>query len=129
MDFIRPRRYGRGGCIGVHSRRLLNGSLTWTHAQAAHAIIHVVVTSNSGQAVLTMPIMAPTADLLGISRDAAVMAYQAGAPPMDVIIPTNGALFAMLYKAGVPYGRWLRFAIPGVLLLMLVGVVGVIVLR
>jgi uncharacterized ion transporter superfamily protein YfcC len=95
----------------------------------AHALIHVVVTSNSGQAVLTMPIMAPTADLLGISRDAAVMAYQAGAPPMDVVIPTNGALLAMLYKAGVPYGRWLRFAVPGVLLMMAVGAVGVILLR
>jgi uncharacterized ion transporter superfamily protein YfcC len=95
----------------------------------AHALIHVVVTSNSGQAVLTMPIMAPTADLLGISRDAAVMAFQAGAPPMDVVIPTNGALLAMLYKAGVPYGRWLRFAVPGVLLMMAVGAVGVILLR
>jgi uncharacterized ion transporter superfamily protein YfcC len=95
----------------------------------AHAIIHLVVTSNSGQAVLTMPIMAPTADLLGISRDAAVMAYQAGAPPMDVLIPTNGALLAMLYKSGVPYGRWLRFAVPGVALVMAVGVVGVILLR
>lgn len=94
----------------------------------AHAIIHVVVTSNSGQAVLTMPIMAPTSDLLGFTRDAAVMAYQAGAPPMDVLIPTNGALLAMLYKAGVPYGRWLRFAVPGVLMLMAVGAVGVILL-
>jgi len=95
----------------------------------AHSIIHVVVTSNSGQAVLTMPIMAPTADLLGFSRDAAVMAYQAGAPPLDVLIPTNGALLAMLYKAGLPYGRWLRFAVPGVLMVMAVGVVGVILLR
>jgi uncharacterized ion transporter superfamily protein YfcC len=95
----------------------------------AHTIIHIVVTSNSGQAVLTMPIMAPTADLLGISRDAAVMAYQAGAPTTDVLIPTNGALLAMLYKAGVPYARWLRFAVPGVLMMMAVGVVGVILLR
>jgi uncharacterized ion transporter superfamily protein YfcC len=94
----------------------------------AHAAIHVVVTSNSGQAVLTMPIMAPTADLLGFSRDAAVMAYQAGAPTLDVLVPTNGALLAMLYKAGVPFGRWLRFAIPGVLLMMAVGALGVILL-
>jgi uncharacterized ion transporter superfamily protein YfcC len=94
-----------------------------------HAAIHVVVTSNSGQAVLTMPIMGPTADLLGFTRDAAVMAYQAGAPSMDIVIPTNGALLAMLLKAGVPYGRWIRFAIPGVLLMMLVGVVGIVVLK
>jgi uncharacterized ion transporter superfamily protein YfcC len=95
----------------------------------AHALIHFVVTSNSGQAVLTMPIMGPTADLLSISRDAAVMAFQAGGPPMDIVIPTNGALLAMLYKANVSYGRWLRFAIPAVVLMMLVGVVGVILLR
>jgi uncharacterized ion transporter superfamily protein YfcC len=94
-----------------------------------HAALHVVVTSNSGQAVLTMPILGPTADLLGLSRDAAVMAYQAGAPTMDVVIPTNGALLAMLLKAGVSYGRWIRFAVPGVLLMMLVGVVGIVLLK
>jgi uncharacterized ion transporter superfamily protein YfcC len=90
-----------------------------------HAVLHLVVPSNSGQAVLTMPIMAPTADLLGFSRDAAVMAYQVGAPTMDVLSPTNGALLAMLLKAGVPYGRWMRFAVPGVLLAAVVGVVGI----
>jgi uncharacterized ion transporter superfamily protein YfcC len=94
-----------------------------------HAALHLVVTSNSGQAVLTMPIMGPTADLLGFTRDAVVMAYQAGAPPMDIVIPTNGALLAMLLKAGVPYGRWIRFAIPGVLLMMLVGVAGIVMLK
>jgi uncharacterized ion transporter superfamily protein YfcC len=92
------------------------------------SLLHVVVPSNSGQAVLTMPIMAPTADLLGFARDAAVMAYQTGAPTMDVLSPTNGALLAMLLKAGVPYGRWMRFAVPGVLLVMLVGVVGIFLL-
>ena len=93
-----------------------------------HALLHIVVPSNSGQAVLTMPIMAPTADLLGFARDAAVMAYQTGAPTMDVLSPTNGALLAMLLKAGVPYGRWMRFALPGMLLVMLVGVVGIFLL-
>ncbi|MDP6052578.1 MAG: YfcC family protein, partial [Candidatus Latescibacteria bacterium] len=49
--------------------------------------------------------------------------YQSGGPIMDMIIPTNGALLAMLLAAGVPYGRWLRFAIPGALCLSLLGVV------
>lgn len=93
------------------------------------ALLHLPVASNSGQAVLTMPIMAPTADLLGFSRDAAVVAYQAGAAMMDVVSPTNGALLAMLLKAGVPYGRWARFAIPGMLALWGVGIAGLIVLR
>lgn len=90
----------------------------------AHALVHVAVPSVSGQAALTMPIMAPLADLLGISRDAAVIAYQTGAGLMDLITPTNGALLAVLLGARMDYGRWLRFVIPGVLLITLVGAVG-----
>ena len=64
-----------------------------------HALLHVPVPSVSGQAVLTMPIMAPLSDLLGFSRDAAVIAYQTGAGLMDMITPSNGALLAMLLSA------------------------------
>ena len=92
----------------------------------AHALLHVPLPSVSGQAVLTMPIMAPLADLLGVSRDSAVIAYQTGAGLMDMITPTDGALLAILLGAGVPYGRWLRFAVPGALLVGVVGVVGVV---
>ncbi len=90
-----------------------------------HAILHVPVPSVSGQAVLTMPIMAPLSDLLGLSRDAAVIAYQTGAGLMDMITPTDGALLAMLLSAGVTYGRWLRFAIPGAILVSIVGFIGI----
>ena len=90
-----------------------------------HALLHIPVPSNSGQAVLTMPIMAPMADLLGLSRQVAVLAYQSGGAVMDMLTPTNGALLAMLLAAGVPYGRWLRFAIPGDLLVAAVGLVGI----
>jgi uncharacterized ion transporter superfamily protein YfcC len=92
-----------------------------------HAVLHVVVPSNSGQAALTMPIMAPLSDLLGVSRDAAVFAYQTGAGLADTIIPTNGAVLAMLATAGVSIGRWVRFAAPGLLLVALVGVAAVLV--
>jgi uncharacterized ion transporter superfamily protein YfcC len=91
-----------------------------------HALLHIPVPSVSGQAVLTMPIMAPLSDLLGLSRDAAVIAYQTGAGLMDMITPSNGALLAMLLAAGVSYGRWLRFAIPGALLVSLVGLAGIL---
>jgi uncharacterized ion transporter superfamily protein YfcC len=94
-----------------------------------HALLHVPVPSVSGQAVLTMPIMAPLSDLLGIGRDAAVIAYQTGAGLMDMITPTNGALLAMLLGAKVSYGRWLRFALPGALLVAAVGVVGIALAR
>lgn len=91
-----------------------------------HAVLHLPVPSVSGQAVLTMPIMAPLADLLGVSRDATVIAYQTGAGLADLVVPTNGALLAMLLSAGVPYGRWLRFAVPGALLVGVIGAIGVV---
>lgn len=92
-----------------------------------HALLHVPVPSNSGQAVLTMPIFAPTADILGIPRNVAVLAYQAGAVTMDLLTPTNGALLAMLLTAGVRFGRWVKFAVPGALLMVAIGLVGMYV--
>jgi uncharacterized ion transporter superfamily protein YfcC len=104
----------------------LPGSLSAVLMIPVQAVLHVAVPSVSGQAVLTMPIMAPLSDLLAISRDAAVIAFQTGAGLMDMITPTNGALLAMLLAANVQYGRWLRFAIPGALLIAAVGAVGVV---
>jgi uncharacterized ion transporter superfamily protein YfcC len=91
-----------------------------------HAIVHVVVPSVSGQAVLTMPILVPLSDLLGLSRQAVVLAYQTGAGLTELLTPTNGALMAVLLAAGVPFGRWVRFAGVGVLLALLVGIAGII---
>lgn len=91
-----------------------------------HTILHVPVSSVSGQAALTMPIMAPLADLIGLSRQVAVLAYQTGAGLCEMITPTNGALLAVLLAAGVPLQRWLRFAIGGWLLMTLVGIAGIL---
>jgi uncharacterized ion transporter superfamily protein YfcC len=91
------------------------------------ALIHVAVPSVSGQAVLTMPLFVPLADVLGLSRQVPVLAYQTGAGLMELATPTNGALMAILLAAGVPYQRWLRFALGGLILLTLVGIVGVMV--
>lgn len=92
-----------------------------------HAIIHIPINSDSGHAVLAMPIMAPLADLLSISRDAAVIAYQTGCALTDGLTPTAGALLAMLLAARVDYGRWFRFAAPGTLLVAVVGAIGVLI--
>jgi uncharacterized ion transporter superfamily protein YfcC len=90
------------------------------------ALIHVAVPSVSGQAVLTMPLMVPLADALSLSRQAAVLAYQTGAGLMEMATPTNGALMAVLVAAGVPFGRWIRFAFGGLVLLTLIGVVAIL---
>jgi uncharacterized ion transporter superfamily protein YfcC len=91
-----------------------------------HAIIHVIVPSVSGQAVLTMPVLVPLSDLLGISRQVTVLAYQTGAGLCELLTPTNGALMAILLAAGVPFSRWLRFAAVGVALALAVGIAGII---
>jgi uncharacterized ion transporter superfamily protein YfcC len=77
-----------------------------------HAVLHIPVPSVSGQAVLTMPILVPLADLLQISRQVVVLAYQYAAGLGDMVIPTSGALMAVLAAAGVRYDRWLRFVLP-----------------
>ena len=92
-----------------------------------HVLVHIPVSSVSGQAVLTMPVMVPMADLLGFSRDAAVLAYQTGAGLTELWTPTNGALMAVLLAAGTKYGAWLRFVIPVTLMLTAIGVVGILV--
>jgi uncharacterized ion transporter superfamily protein YfcC len=91
-----------------------------------HSIVHVAVPSVSGQAVLTMPILVPLSDLLGISRQVTVLAYQTGAGLTEALTPTNGGLMAVLLAAGVPFSRWIKFAVVGVLLALIVGVVGMI---
>jgi uncharacterized ion transporter superfamily protein YfcC len=93
---------------------------------AAQVAIHFPVPSNSGQAVLTMPVLVPLADLLGMSRQSVVLAYQYGGALTDVVAPTNGALMAVIAAAGVSYQAWLRFALRWWLVLLAVGAVAVL---
>jgi uncharacterized ion transporter superfamily protein YfcC len=74
--------------------------------------ISVAVPSTSGRAVLTMPILIPLSDLLGVSRQVTVLAYQYGPGVLGQILPTDGALMAILALASVKYDEWLRFALP-----------------
>jgi uncharacterized ion transporter superfamily protein YfcC len=94
-----------------------------------HSVVHVFVPSVSGQAVLTMPILVPLSDLLGISRDAAVLAYQTGGGLTELLTPTNGALMAVLLAGGVSFPQWIRFAVVGVSLVLIVGLVGIFSVR
>jgi len=59
-----------------------------------------------------MPLMAPLADVLGVTRQVAVFAFTCGDGFSNMIIPTSGILMAMLGLARIPYGRWLRFVTP-----------------
>ena len=93
----------------------------------AHAAVHVPVPSVSGHAVLTMPVLVPLSDLLGLSRQITVLAYQYGAGLCDMVTPTNGALMAILAAGGVRYEAWMKFAGPLYLALVALGAVSIAV--
>lgn len=71
--------------------------------------INIFIPSGSGQAAITMPIMTPLADLLGISRQTAVLAFQFGDGLLNPIIPTSGITMGILAIAKIPYNVWLKW--------------------
>jgi uncharacterized ion transporter superfamily protein YfcC len=77
-----------------------------------HGIINFFVHSGSGQAALTMPIMAPLADVVGITRQTAVLAFQFGDGWINPILPTSGVTMGVLGLAGLPYQKWFKWMIP-----------------
>ena len=81
-------------------------------------VLNFLIPSGSGQAAVTMPLMVPLADVLGISRQTAVFAFQCGDGFSNTIVPTSGILMAELSLARIPYERWLRFVLPLFLILM-----------
>ncbi|HEY8468355.1 MAG TPA: hypothetical protein VIL18_01870, partial [Longimicrobiales bacterium] len=83
--------------------------------------------SGSGQAYVTMPIMAPLADVVGLSRQVAVLAFQFGDGFTNILVPTNPVIIGMLAMAGVPFDRWLRFVVPFMLKVWAVGSVALLV--
>jgi len=87
---------------------------------AVQSVCNFLIPSGSGQAYVTMPIMAPLADLTGVGRETSVMAYQLGDGLMNLVVPTNALLMGMLLLARIPYQRWLRFILPAIAKLYLV---------
>ncbi|MBJ8193690.1 YfcC family protein, partial [Bacillus cereus] len=67
-----------------------------------------LVPSSSGEAALTMPVLAPLGDLVGINREAVVTAYQFGNGLTNLISPTGGVLLAGLAIARISFGQWLK---------------------
>jgi uncharacterized ion transporter superfamily protein YfcC len=78
----------------------------------AHGIINFFVHSGSGQAALTMPVMAPLADVVGVSRQTAVLAFQFGDGWINPILPTSGVTMGVLGLAGIPWERWFKWMLP-----------------
>ncbi|PAB59104.1 YfcC family protein [Anaeromicrobium sediminis] len=88
-------------------------------------IFNFFVPSGSGQAMVVMPLMAPMADVVNVTRQVAVSAYQYGDGFSNTIIPTSGVLMATLGVAKVPYEKWVKFMLPLFGLWVLIGTLAV----
>ena len=104
----------------------LPASLFVTGITVVQTVISVPVPSSSGRAVLTLPILVPVSDLLGVSRQVTVLAYQYGAGVFGQMWPTDGALMAVLALAGVRFDRWVRFCIPLCAILFVLGLAAIL---
>ena len=84
------------------------------------AVINFFVHSGSGQAALTMPIMAPLADLVGVSRQTSILAFQFG-ELTNIIIPTSAVTMGALSMAKVPWDKWAKWVLPFQIVLIIIG--------
>jgi uncharacterized ion transporter superfamily protein YfcC len=105
----------------------LGPSLAAVGMFAVQSLTNLFIPSGSGQAYVTMPIMAPLADVVGVSRQVAVLAYQFGDGFTNILGPTNPVSIGILAIAGVPYERWLRFVLPFMLKVWLAGSIALVV--
>ena len=93
------------------------------------SIINFLVPSGSGQAALTMPLMAPLGDLVGIQRQVTVLCFQLGDSLTNLIIPTSATLMGVLGAARIDWAVWARWILPvlGIYTLLALGFIGVAV--
>ncbi|GGJ96514.1 C4-dicarboxylate ABC transporter [Lentibacillus kapialis] len=90
-------------------------------------IINFFIPSGSGQALVTMPIMAPLSDIIGVTRQTAILAFQLGDGFAHILYPTSGYFMAALSIAGVAYQKWLRFFFPLFVILASLSVISLII--
>ncbi|MCR5504174.1 MAG: TIGR00366 family protein [Elusimicrobiaceae bacterium] len=90
----------------------LNSVLASWAAFIMQAVINFFIPSGSSKAVLTMPILAPLSDLIGISRQTMVLAYQFGDGWTNVCIPTSPIVIAVIGMAKIPFQKWFKFILP-----------------
>lgn len=78
----------------------------------AQGTLNFFVHSGSGQAALTMPVMAPLTDVLGLTRQTAVLAFQFGEGWINPVLPTSGVTMGVLGLAGIPWDKWFKWMLP-----------------
>lgn len=93
----------------------------------ANTIINVFLTSGSGQAAAVMPIMTPLADLIGMTRQTAILAFNFGDGFCNYILPTSTALMGIISASNIPYDRWMKFMWKMFLVWMITGAILLII--
>lgn len=88
---------------------------------AIQTFLNIIIPSGSAKAALTMPIMAPFSDLIGVSRQATVVAFQFGDGFTNLITPTSGVLIGVLEVARIPYEKWVKWITPFMIILIILG--------
>lgn len=91
------------------------------------SFLNLIIPSGSGLAATTMPIMSPVADVIGVTRQTAVLAYQFGDGITNSIVPTSGVLLANLSVAKIKYEEWFKFIAPLMILWTILGCIFMIV--
>ncbi len=86
-------------------------------AMMLQTVIDFFIPSGSGKAVLTMPVLAPLADLIGITRQTMVLAFQLGGSWLNISMPTDPVTIAAIGFARISFGRWLKWILPLLILM------------
>lgn len=92
--------------VGLPSSVLASGMFV------VQTLFNLLVPSGSGQAAITMPLMAPLADMIGVTRQTSVLAFQLGSTFTDIIGPTSGEALVALAMCGVSYPKWVKWLLP-----------------
>ncbi|ERS91645.1 MULTISPECIES: YfcC family protein [Halomonas] len=114
--------YGLSGMI-----QGIPGALSAIMASLVQGAINLFVPSGSGQALVTMPILVPVADLVGMSRQLMITAFQVGDGLTNLIVPTSGGTLAMLALGRVSYEKWLKAILPFMVLVYGLSWVGLVI--
>jgi len=86
----------------------------------SQCLMNLLIPSGSGQALATLPIMIPVGELVGLTRQCSILAFQIGDGVTNLFNPTLGGLIAMLGMCRIPFDRWLRFIMPLALMILLI---------
>ncbi|CAM4007490.1 YfcC family protein [Bacillus paramycoides] len=91
------------------------------------AALHFLISSGTGESVIFIPILAPLADLMHITRQVTVEAVMLGEGVVNCLNPTSGVLMGVLAASGISYGKWIRFMAPLALIWFIIGLIFLIV--